>query len=262
MGGAPAAAGTRGARISAPAVANRIVGSVFPAASAGMMAGAPAAAGTRGATTSAPAVADGVGGSGFPVESAGMMTGAPAVAGSRGAAASAPAVAGDFGGNVFPAESAGMMAGAPAAAGSRGAAPVVASGSGGNAFPAESAGMMAGTPAAAGSRGSAFQAASSAVRSPPAVAFASDDHEDCQVRRTATATRRQACEVTPAMTRSRSRSSSRPDGISGAFAALTTGEKTVRTLDEDNGELPAGPAHLLVTPETYAQAHAGPHSPI
>ena len=262
MTGAPAAAGTRGAATSAPAVADSIGGSVFPAASAGMLTGAPAAAGTKGTVTSAPAVAGGVGGSVFPAESAGMMTGARAAAGSREAAASAPAVAGGFGGNVFPAESAGMMAGAPAAAGSRGAAPVVASGSGGNPFPAESAGMMAGTPAAAGSSGAAFQAASSAVRPPPAVTFASDDHEDCQVRRIATATRRQAYEVTPAMTRSGSRSSSRHDGVSGAFAALTTGEETVRTLDEDNGGLPAGPAHLLVTPETYAQAHAGPHSRI
>ena len=262
MAGAPAAAGTRGAATSALAVTGSIDGSVFPAASAGMMAGAPAAAGTRGAATSAPAVAGGVGGSVFPAESAGMMTGAPAAAGSKGVAASTPAVAGGFSGNVFPAESAGRTAGAPAAAGSRGAAPVVASGSGGNAFPAESAGMMAGSPAAAGSSGAAFQAASSAMRPPPAVAFASDDHEDCQVRRTATATRRQAYEVTPAMTRSRSRSSSRHDGVSGAFAALITGEETVRTLDENDAELPAGPAHLLVTPETCAQAHAGPHSRI
>ena len=259
---APAAAGTRGVATSAPAVAGSIGGSVFPAASAGMMAGAPAAAGTREAATSAPAVAGSVGGSVFPAESAGMMNGAPAAAGSRGAAASVPTVAGGFGGNVFPAESAGMMAGASAAAGSRGAAPVVGSGSGGNAFPAESAGMMAGTPAAAGSSGAAFQAASSAVRPPPAVAFASNDHEDCQLRPTATATRRQAYEVTPAMTRSRSRSSSRHDGVSGAFAALTTGEETIRTLDEDDGELQAGPPHLLVTPETYAQAHAGSHSRI
>ena len=262
MAGAPAAAVTRGAATSARAVASNIGGSVFPAASAGMMAGAPATAGTREAATSAPVVAGGVGGSVFPAESAGMMTGAPAATGSRGAAASAPAVAAGFGGNVFPAKSAGMMAGAPAAAGSRGAASVVASGSGGNTFPAESAGMMAGTPAAAGSSGAAFQAASSAVRPPPAVAFASDDHVDCQVRRTATVTRRQAYEVTPAKTRSRSRSSSQHDGVSGAFAALTTGEETVRTLDEDDGELPTGPAHLLVTPETYAQAHAGPHSRI
>ena len=259
---APAAAGTREAATSAPPVADSIGSSVFPAASAGMMAGAPAAAGTRGAATSAPAVAGGVAGSVFPAASAGMMTGAPAAAGSRGAAASAPAVAGGFGGNVFPAESAEMMGGAPAATGLRGAAPVVASGSSGNPFPAELAGMMAGSPAAAGSSGAAFQAASSAVRPPPALAFANDDHEGCQVRRTATATRRQAYEVTPAMTRSGSRSSSRHGGVSGAFAALTRGEETVRTLDEDNGELPTGPAHLLVTSETYAQAHAGPHSRI
>ena len=75
------------------------------------------------------------------------MTSAPAAAGSRGAAASAPAVVGGFGGNVFP---------------------------------AESVGMMAGTPAAAGSSGAAFQAASSVVRPPPAIAFASDDHVDYQ----------------------------------------------------------------------------------
>ena len=114
--------------------------------------------------------------------SAGMMAGAPAAAGSRGAA---PAVAGSIGGSVFPAASAGMMAGAPAAAGTRGAAsvPAVVGGFGGNVFPAESVGMMADTPAVAGSSGATFQAASSAVRPPPAIAFASDDHEDYQVRR-------------------------------------------------------------------------------
>ena len=61
-----------------PAVAGSIDGSVFPAASVGMMAGAPAAAGTRGAATSAPAVAGSIGGSVFPAASAGMMAGAPA----------------------------------------------------------------------------------------------------------------------------------------------------------------------------------------
>ena len=75
------------------------------------------------------------------------------------------------------------MASAPAAAGSRGAAasaPVLIGGFSGNVLPAESVGIMAGTPAAAGSSGAAFQAASSAVRPPPAIAFASDDHEDYQ----------------------------------------------------------------------------------
>ena len=130
-----------------------------------------------------PAVAGGIGGSVFPAASAGMMAGAPTAAGSRGAA---PAVAGSIGGSVFPAASAGMMAGAPAAAGTKGAAasaPAVVGGFGGNVFPAESVGMMAGTPAVAGSSGATFQAASSAVRPPPAIAFASDDHEDYQVRR-------------------------------------------------------------------------------
>ena len=134
-------------------------------------------------------------------------------------AATAPAVAGSIGGSVFPAASAGMMAGAPAAAGTSGAAtsaPAVAGSIGGSVFPAASAGMMVGTPATAGSSGAAFPAASSAVKPPPAVAFASDDHENCQVRRTATAMRRQAYEVTTAMTRSRSWSSSRHDGVSGA----------------------------------------------
>ena len=51
-----------------------------------------------------PAVAGGIGGSVFPAASAGMMAGAPTAAGSRGAT---PAVAGSIGGNVFPAESAG-----------------------------------------------------------------------------------------------------------------------------------------------------------
>ena len=130
-----------------------------------------------------PAVAGGIGGSVFPAASAGMMAGAPTAAGSRGAA---PAVAGSIGGSVFPAASAGMMAGAPAAAGTKGAAasaPAVVGGFGGNVFPAESVGMMADTPAVAGSSGATFQAASSAVRPPPAIAFASDDHEDYQVRR-------------------------------------------------------------------------------
>ena len=53
-----------------------------------------------------PAVAGGIGGSVFPAASAGMMAGAPTAAGSRGAA---PAVAGSIGGSVFPAASAGLL---------------------------------------------------------------------------------------------------------------------------------------------------------
>ena len=51
-----------------PAEAGSIGGSVFPAASAGMMADAPTAAGSREA---APAVAGSIGGSVFPAASAG-----------------------------------------------------------------------------------------------------------------------------------------------------------------------------------------------
>ena len=161
MAGPPAAAGTRGVATSSLAVAGSIGGSVFPAASTGMMVGAPDAAGTRGAATSAPAVAGSIGGSVFPAASAGMMAGAPAATGTRGAATSAPAVAGSIGGSVFPAASAWMMAGAPAAAGTRGAAtsvPAVAGSVGDSVFPAESAGMMAGAPPATGTRGTVTSA--------------------------------------------------------------------------------------------------------
>ena len=66
--------------------------------------------------------------------------------------------------------------------------------------------------------------------------------------------------VTPVVTRSRSRE--QPPGVSRTFTLLAAEEDIARTLaqsDEvfcDSEELPAGPAHLLETPETYAQAHA------
>ena len=50
------------------------------------MTSAPAAAGSRGAAASAPAVVGGFGGNVFPAESVGMMAGTPAAAGSSGAA--------------------------------------------------------------------------------------------------------------------------------------------------------------------------------
>ena len=56
MAGAPAGARTRRVVTSALAVAGSIIGIVFPAASAGMMASAPAAAVKEEAATSAPAV--------------------------------------------------------------------------------------------------------------------------------------------------------------------------------------------------------------
>ena len=53
-----------------------------------------------------------------------------------------------------------------------------------------------------------------------------------------------------------------------AFTLLAVEEDIARTLAQpdavfcDSEVLPAGPAHLLETPETYAQAHAGPHDRI
>ena len=72
--------------------------------------------------------------------------------------------------------------------------------------------------------------------------------------------------VTPVVTRSRSRE--QPPGVFRTFTLLAAEEDIARTLaqsDEvfcDSKELLAGPAHLLETPETYAQAHAGPHDRI
>ena len=72
--------------------------------------------------------------------------------------------------------------------------------------------------------------------------------------------------VTPAVTRSKSRT--QPPGVSRTFTLLAAEEGIARTLAQpdtvfcDSEELPAGPAYLLETPETYAQAHAGPHGRI
>ena len=72
--------------------------------------------------------------------------------------------------------------------------------------------------------------------------------------------------VTPAVTRSRS--SEQPPGVSRTFTLLAAEEDIARTLAQpdavfcDSEELPAGTARLLETPETYAQAHAGPHDRI
>ena len=69
--------------------------------------------------------------------------------------------------------------------------------------------------------------------------------------------------VTPVVTRSRSRE--QPPGVSRTFTLLGAEEDIARTLAQsdavfcDSKELPAGPAHLLETPETYTHGHAGPH---
>ena len=72
--------------------------------------------------------------------------------------------------------------------------------------------------------------------------------------------------VTPVVTRSRSREQS--PRVSRTFTLFATEGDIARTLaqsDEvfcDSEELAAGPAHLLETPEMYAQAHAGPYGRI
>ena len=74
--------------------------------------------------------------------------------------------------------------------------------------------------------------------------------------------------VTPAVTRSRSRSRKQPPGVSRTFTLLAAEEDIARTLTQpdaafcDSEELAAGPAHLLETPEMYAQAQAGPYGRI
>ena len=65
--------------------------------------------------------------------------------------------------------------------------------------------------------------------------------------------------VTPAVTRSRS--TAQPPA--GTFALLAVEEDIARVLAENDMapgdvELPAGPAHLLETPETDTAARAGP----
>ena len=71
--------------------------------------------------------------------------------------------------------------------------------------------------------------------------------------------------VTPAMTRSRAKR----DGLRpGMFALMATQEDIERSLaelsppDVVEQELPSELAYDLETPETYVQAHAGPHSGI
>ena len=69
--------------------------------------------------------------------------------------------------------------------------------------------------------------------------------------------------VAPAVSRSRSRA--QPPEVSRTFTVLAAEEDITQTLAQpdavfrDSEELPASPAHLLETPETYAQAHAGPY---
>ena len=71
--------------------------------------------------------------------------------------------------------------------------------------------------------------------------------------------------ATPAVTRARAKR----DGVLPGFCALMATQEeitgslaTESTPGAETPDLPAGPACDLETPETYAQAHAGPHDPI
>ena len=109
-----------------------------------------------------------------------------------------------------------------------------------------------------GARGTAE--ARGGVSPTPTVDCATARHD--QPLETAT-TQRRRYQVTPTVTRSGSRRTS----MSGAFALLEADEKMVRSLatrPEADGDLklPVALACDLETPETYAQAHAGPHGRI
>ena len=188
--------------------------SVFPAVSS--KGGAETPTSSMGAASAAvPAAAPPTGGTVSPTASVGGTARAPSSADETAALTGAPATS-DTAPSAVPIRGAVGARESSAGAASSGAAAEAAPSTRDTAAPDASVERAARKLTLEESSEAAFQAASSAVRPPPAVAFASDDHEDCQVRRTVTATRRQAYEVTLAMTRSRSRSSSRHDGVSGA----------------------------------------------
>ena len=150
------------------------------------------------------------------------------------ALAAAPAVATVTGSGVFPAASARGVAGAPSS------------------FAGAAAAAAALSPN--GARGTA--AALGEVFLTPPVDWTTTRHD--QPPETATILRRRY-QVTPAVTRSESRRTS----MSGTCALLEADEQVVRSLatgPEADGdpELPAALACDIETPETYAQAHAGP----
>ena len=196
---------------------------------------------------------------------------------SAAALASAPAATIVSGSGVFPAASARRAASAPASAA---VAAVTVTGCG--VFPAASARGADGAPAfaavaAASAAATATAAATAAAAIPPNGARETvaarggvfptppvdwttarhDQHPETvtiQLRR---------YQVTPAVTRSKSRRT----GWLGAFALLEADEQIVRSLAtgpeaDSDPELPAALVYDLETPETYTQAHAGPHGRI
>ena len=192
---------------------------------------------------------------------------------SAAVSAAAPAAAMVTGSGVHPAASARGAAGAPASAA---VAAETVTGSG--VFPAASARGAAGAPASAvvavaSAATTATAAAATAAAIPPnwvrGTAAARDgisptwtNARHDQPPETAT-TQRRWYQVTPAVTRS----GSRRTGMSRAFALLEADDQFVRSLatgpeGDCDPKLPVALACDLETPETYAQAHAGPHGRI
>ena len=156
---------------------------------------------------------------------------------SAAASAAAPAASTVTSSGVFPATPARGAAGAPAST-------------------AEAAASAAAIPPD-GVRGAV--AARRGVSSAPPVDWTTALHD--QTPETAM-TQRRRYQVIPAVTRSGSRRTA-----TGAFALLEAEDKMVRSLatrQEADGDpdLPAALACDWETPETYAQAHAGPHGRI
>ena len=150
------------------------------------------------------------------------------------------------GSGVFPAASARGVAGAPASAvvaAASAAATATAAAAAAAVIPPDWAGKTA------AARGGVFPT--------PPVDWTTTRHN--QPPETAT-TQRRWYQVTPTVTRS----GSRRIRMSGAFALLEADEQMVRSLAtgpkaDGDPELPAALACDLETPQTYAQAHTGPH---
>ena len=157
---------------------------------------------------------------------------------STAASAAVPAAATVTGSGVFPA----------------------ASVRGGVGAPASSAGVAVAEAAPPPDGASGTAAAGGGVFPTPPVDWTTARHDPPPET---TTTQRRRYQATPAVTRS----GSRRTGMSGAFALLEADEQMVRSLvtgPEADGdpELPAALACALKTPQTYAQAHTGPHGHI
>ncbi|CAB1114770.1 unnamed protein product [Ectocarpus sp. CCAP 1310/34] len=243
------------------------------------MAGGPAVAAGAAASKAAPtATAATSGGSVPPAAAAGGMAGGPAVAAGAAASAAAPAAtAATSGGSVPPAAAAGGMAGVPAAAGGAVVSAetpasteqrqhehmtepesMVESGAARSAVLAELA-RMAGGP----SRVSTSAAPVATPAPAHSAAMASDGLWTEMVHEGGGRLQEQREFVaTPAVTRSRAKRDGPGPGI---FALLATEDEIKRSIAElpapgvAEPALPTGLVCDLETPETYGEAHAGPH---